>query len=66
MILAGIALLVLLAVIAWAAAWQTMHWLAEAEDLVEELARWLPGHPPDRVGRQLEEYRRRTPRRRAR
>jgi hypothetical protein len=55
-----------LAVIAWAAAWQTLHWLGDAEDLLELLA-W---HAPNlesigliTLALELRGFRRRTPRR---
>lgn len=65
-----------LAIIAWACAWQTLHWLAAAEDLLEgasdivdsyvedTLEKWGKVHEDDlAIQAALLAYERRTPRR---
>lgn len=55
-----------LAIAAWASAWKTLEWLADAEDLIDVL-RSDEGRPawPTRLLLELEGYRRRSPRRRS-
>jgi hypothetical protein len=63
-IIAGV--LALLAIVAWAAAWQTMHWLGDAEDLIEDLVTWGAFRYTDADGTErvrAVNYKRRTPRR---
>lgn len=55
--IAGV-VLTLLAVVAWGSAWLTMHWLADAEDLLERIRNGAGTWP-----RELDAYVRRTPRR---
>ena len=57
--IAIVAVLTALALIAWACAWQTLNWLGDAEDLIERMA----GVGDSKGYRELERYKRRTPRR---
>jgi hypothetical protein len=57
-------MLALLAVIAWAAAYRTLLWLGEAEDVIEQTRQWLGNvDAPDSLIQGLAAYQRRTPRR---
>jgi hypothetical protein len=58
-VIEGVILIVvgLLAIVAWAAAWRTMNWLGDAEDIIEHAA------GVGEVTGPIYDYKRRTPRR---